>query len=869
MSTTVDLGKITASVDVGTTTTGAAGTNASVTNVGTTQDAVLNFTIPRGAQGVQGPQGSTGPQGPAGPTGPQGPMGDVAVITPEQQAAFTMYSVPGQNTDGPMTQKAVTDAVGNLTELCLNNPMCTYDSVGTNTGTYTNRRIDVKKGRIRIKMNGSISRASGITDLQSYLKITLYDTAGVEQKRIFEVSTLEITSTAEYYTFTPTLTSFDINTNVDNDGYIIIGERISTASTYSIGVYVNDDNENLANVGFWNIIGGNESGYATSEGIPVKAGEKLHISLKGETSKSSALTDSQVFLRVQFVDSNDTEYDLYTLSTVSSTSGMAIFDSAKKLTYRDFDYTPSVDGKIRIKHRMSTGSHLQANVLMSAEVVNDNRVNKTLIINKDVVLRKGDTDTRGLINLGCIHGGFKWDINLNNPNYRYVFRVYRDDPGYYYPYDRVFDSGWLSGHTVGSAYGEYLLYPLLTIGRTDDAVLTATDLANIQSALSGSITYNNLSHLAKEPQKKNIISNRHLQVCAHRGFHLNDVPENSIDSVRFAAELGFDMVETDFSQTSDGELVLMHDASINRTMVNADGTAISGTVNIINKTLAQLRTNYVLKSEDARMMKPIPTLEEYFLACKKFGIYPCPEIKTSGNNNASVLKAYNLGIEIMGKDNFAFISFDYSLLDYARTLSPNLLLGYIGNSILGTTNSITGDSRETPYTMWSPKYDNTHGVSAELIKQYHEKGMKVQVWTPPVAEYPYINELGADIVTTDDIGSNIGNTIGYVFDSYATWNDFITDGVFDGQTLTLDTSQQLSCNLKETIVNGKFTLEINFTGSLTITAPNLSTTVTSSDADKTYIYQGVIDYKNPSLSITATAASVIKMIRYYVVPVNQ
>jgi hypothetical protein len=36
-------------------------------------------------------------------------MGDVAVITPEQQAAFTMYSETGQNTNGPMTQKAVTD----------------------------------------------------------------------------------------------------------------------------------------------------------------------------------------------------------------------------------------------------------------------------------------------------------------------------------------------------------------------------------------------------------------------------------------------------------------------------------------------------------------------------------------------------------------------------------------------------------------------------------------------------------------------------------------------------------------------------------------------------------------------------------------
>lgn len=42
------------SVQVGTTTTGAAGTNASVTNSGTTQAPVLNFTIPRGADGRDG-----------------------------------------------------------------------------------------------------------------------------------------------------------------------------------------------------------------------------------------------------------------------------------------------------------------------------------------------------------------------------------------------------------------------------------------------------------------------------------------------------------------------------------------------------------------------------------------------------------------------------------------------------------------------------------------------------------------------------------------------------------------------------------------------------------------------------------------------
>ena len=43
-----------ATVSVGTTTTGAAGSNASVSNSGTSSAAVLNFTIPRGAKGDQG-----------------------------------------------------------------------------------------------------------------------------------------------------------------------------------------------------------------------------------------------------------------------------------------------------------------------------------------------------------------------------------------------------------------------------------------------------------------------------------------------------------------------------------------------------------------------------------------------------------------------------------------------------------------------------------------------------------------------------------------------------------------------------------------------------------------------------------------------
>lgn len=57
-----------ATITVGTTTTTEPGTNASVTNVGTPSNAILDFNIPAGATGPIGPQGNTGPAGPSGTT---------------------------------------------------------------------------------------------------------------------------------------------------------------------------------------------------------------------------------------------------------------------------------------------------------------------------------------------------------------------------------------------------------------------------------------------------------------------------------------------------------------------------------------------------------------------------------------------------------------------------------------------------------------------------------------------------------------------------------------------------------------------------------------------------------------------------------
>lgn len=55
-----------ATIAAGTTTTGAPGTMASVTNSGSSSAAIFDFTIPRGDPGAAGATGDTGPTGPSG-----------------------------------------------------------------------------------------------------------------------------------------------------------------------------------------------------------------------------------------------------------------------------------------------------------------------------------------------------------------------------------------------------------------------------------------------------------------------------------------------------------------------------------------------------------------------------------------------------------------------------------------------------------------------------------------------------------------------------------------------------------------------------------------------------------------------------------
>lgn len=84
-------------------------------------------------------------------------------------------------------------------------------------------------------------------------------------------------------------------------------------------------------------------------------------------------------------------------------------------------------------------------------------------------------------------------------------------------------------------------------------------------------------------------------VTAHRGA-MSEAPENSLRAFRRAIELGADELEFDVRATADGELVILHDATLDRT---TDGSGP-----LAERTLAELDGVRVGGTE------PVPTLDE-------------------------------------------------------------------------------------------------------------------------------------------------------------------------------------------------------------------------------------------------------------------
>ena len=92
-------------------------------------------------------------------------------------------------------------------------------------------------------------------------------------------------------------------------------------------------------------------------------------------------------------------------------------------------------------------------------------------------------------------------------------------------------------------------------------------------------------------------------VAAHRGWS-EAYPENTMEAFRAAAELGVDQIETDIRVTSDGELVLIHDETVERT---TDGHG-----KVCELTLAQIKAlDAGVKKDEKFRGARVPTFIEF------------------------------------------------------------------------------------------------------------------------------------------------------------------------------------------------------------------------------------------------------------------
>ena len=92
-------------------------------------------------------------------------------------------------------------------------------------------------------------------------------------------------------------------------------------------------------------------------------------------------------------------------------------------------------------------------------------------------------------------------------------------------------------------------------------------------------------------------------IYGHRGAS-GHAPENTLEAFRLSMDMGADGFELDVHMSLDGELVVIHDETVDRT---TDGTGL-----VRDLTLAQLKALDACNGMDAYRGARIPTLGEVF-----------------------------------------------------------------------------------------------------------------------------------------------------------------------------------------------------------------------------------------------------------------
>jgi glycerophosphoryl diester phosphodiesterase len=231
----------------------------------------------------------------------------------------------------------------------------------------------------------------------------------------------------------------------------------------------------------------------------------------------------------------------------------------------------------------------------------------------------------------------------------------------------------------------------------------------------------------------NAISLDAIQITAHRGYSL-DVPENTIPAIEKAIEEKADYIEVDVRSTKDGELVLLHDASLRRT------TGLNQMIwDVTYNEIKELDAGSWLREDYANVK--IPTLREIFEFTKGEAMLNI-DLKHGGDKNNVVKILVDLIHEYNMEWQCIVTSTNLEYLEGIKRIDPSIRTGHISHRLRSAVV-------KSEYVDVLSLKSNL--VTKNVVEEMYQNNKQVFVWTVNTkSEIERMSRLGVDNIITDD-----------------------------------------------------------------------------------------------------------------------
>ena len=224
-------------------------------------------------------------------------------------------------------------------------------------------------------------------------------------------------------------------------------------------------------------------------------------------------------------------------------------------------------------------------------------------------------------------------------------------------------------------------------------------------------------------------------VMAHRGSSY-DAPENTMLAFDNAISAMADYIELDVHETKDGEIVVLHDASLKRT------TGVNKKVwNVTYDDIKDLDAGSYFGDDEEFAQCRIPTLREVIEHTKgkiKLNI----EIKLSDNEPELVAKVANLINEYELWDDCCVTSMNYEALKQIKKIDSNITTGYVLTIAYGSFYNLD----------YCDAFSiNAAYVNKNIVDAIHNRGKQIFVWTVnSESKAEEMTAMGVDALITDN-----------------------------------------------------------------------------------------------------------------------